>query len=692
MKTKVALSYVIVALAVAGLAGCGSSGSGAAAATGGDTTATGADVSSLTTLPTSDLSAYDTTESAASANLSVLGKSLTAKEIPGARGAGKLCRACCEANMQKKQIFRSSVMAQQMRCVAEAFQKAGLITAGTNDYNIYSITPPSDSSDDKTKKCKDIPDERTEERTACESGDEGPKSGVLMRLGVFGGNELRVDICKSKPTLVHQNEGTYSLSNGVVSTNVVHIGTFGSHSEKMSLSSTVTGMTGLDSDLVPTLNSSTGAADATARIDSDFGSGTITFKRTEADKSITISGAFDGKVHEYNSDTDTTFVGKAYAQGGGTSNTVAAKFSFTGAPPPMKLSKIIPFDIPRAQLAAFLAVMSNQFGFEVTTTNYTSLFVCPNPLFDPAAPSLAIKPMVLADATTHACPTATHTGIECGTITNGTEDSGFTGMRKKTTQTFTTLDCNDTTVKTFYTAVSAFDLSTLTANITPIAFTRDWDCSGTATALDFSALTRAQGETLQAYMLKCDSLEERGRGNGGISEYDCSSRDGANAINDVKKAPPAEDNQGPIAGSYSIGSGNCTTGAVPSKLFINTIDKTANSYCFPDNKGGCATFGFAVNPPSASGLPIDFKKGDGTIVSISGLSFVGPPITTMDVTWSTPSCTQRYTKDTAVSFTAPTEPADGKSDDFPTECVARGLTTPQACGDYCQSHSCTPPH
>ena len=495
MKIKMRPLFVLVGLS-AGLVFVNMSGSGGCGASGAPSVdiPSGASVASLSTVPTMDLSTLDT--SASSAALSVW-SALTSKSaiVQGSkrfgedlRGVGQSSRAGCEANAHKDEIFRMSQMAQLDRCYPEAMEAAGIFAPIAEGFAYYSLTPPEGDAGDVEKMCGDIPDEMVDEKTACEEGGGGGPKDVKIRLGLIGG-VLQIDMCESG-TL--QNEADYAAAGSVYSASVTRIGNFLGKTDRSKFTMTVDlGTTGEVTDTLVTLGD--GSASASAQMNSQFGDGLISFEATASDNAIT--GAFAGDFIDPFTGESTTFTGKVHTKFGPSDG--CAKFSFSGAPPPMRVQDMIPFGIDTAQLADFLQTLGAELGIDLTEANYLDARLCPNPAFNPEAFDPAIKPMVAANDD-GGCTTLENTGIECFAISTGTTTTDFGSTED--TQTFTTIANADSS---FYETVSVFDLNILDPTVDPVAFTRDWDCVGAFTAISFESLTPTQMTALQPEIEKC---------------------------------------------------------------------------------------------------------------------------------------------------------------------------------------------
>lgn len=650
------------------LSACGGGGGGSSGSS--DT----ASVSSLSSIPTIDLSQYDSSTSS-SANLAVLqGKSLGLSKRMGdnMRKEGGSSRAGCEANMHKQEIFRHGMAAQLDRCYPEVMESLGLITIPNGSFAYYSITPPEMDDNQKQGMCDGIPAERTEERAACQSEASGKGAkAILLRLGRFSsGSELQIDMCENSSRI---NEATYSANGSIYTAAVTRIGNWGGEEEKAAFSATIDiGDTGSVTDGIVTM-SSDGALSAQGQMQGRFGSGSLLFEKIES--SNRISGAFKGEFMDPFSNTTTSFTGKVYSRFGGSTATGCAKFAFTGSMPAMPCERMIPPNIPADQRDEFLQSFGSELGVELNANTCASMKFCPNPDFNPEAPDPTIKPMTVASGN---CPSVTHTGVECFGITNGTSTTDFGGT--EVTQVFTKIA---NTASPYYDEVNAYDVSALLSDISAIAFSRPWDCSGTFAAIDFMSLPMA---TMEEKMSKCFALEERGRGKGGMGDYNCGQSEQMNDVNEFADEGGGQASFGKFGGEYVRQMTNCSP-QPPEKLFVNIINDSQNRYCIPMD-GHCYEFTVSGNSASpAGGISI------GNNQRITSFTYTGDPATSVDIIING-SCNAEY--NISRPEFRPREMVAGGGGggmDFPQACKDAGMTTPQACGDYCMKPgvSCAPP-
>lgn len=684
------MTLLVPTLYFGGSGGCG--GSSSRGSSGGDTSEASAD--SLSDVPSVDISNLDYSQSSSSSS------SLSALEIvrsgkgeglgQNLNKVGNPSRAGCESNMHKREMIRHSQQAQLDRCYIEAMERAGLITIPADSSAFFRVRPPSEAAEQQERACEGIPEDHPDEIAACKEGGEGPSGGGdILVQAVRSSGALQVDVCEGDHGLV--NEGTYSADGSVYTMTATRIGKFGGHAEAATFTGTIDlGTSGTVSDGLVDLGD--GTATATASMDGGFGSGTMTFSADGTDQSNAVSGGFEGSFTDPRSKTKIpiTFTGKVYARFGGASNTGTAKFSFTGAPPPMFVKDMIPFTISDSQLSNFLKTFGLQLGIDLNATNYLTLTLCPNPSFNPQNPTATanIPPMILGTAS--ACPSVTHTGVESFSIRNGSETSNGVAEVK---QVFTIIENSSSS---FYDAVKDFDLSTLASNAGTIAFTRNWDCTGDFTDIDFASFTPEQMEAAATELQTCFDLENRVRRNNGMGDHNCHEQQQQGDVNETFEggSPP----MGFFGGDLSLTTGGtCPAGTGPSHLFVNTIDSSKGTYCFPLN-GNCASF--TVTGTSATGLTVDMGGGN-TLTAISYTQSGTTPATAATITLKAGanSCTANYTMsqpkfDKPPEFNPNAGPGGGdkkpgETGFIPKSCIDAGLTSEAACRAHCQdTHDC----
>lgn len=691
------IGFVLASFALFYYTGCG----GGAASSGGSSTGGTATAGSLSSVPSSDLSTVDTT-TGVSSSLSSVPKSLSISKDLGSgnvsKGLGEnfdavgaTSRAFCEANMQKREIFREGQMTQLSRCYPEAMERAGFITIPNGSKALYKISPPE--IDDKTKFCDEIPAFETERKAACLSGDGGGPGGgnILLRIGIIDG-ELQIDECEGNTgaeKLVH--EASYGVTGSVYTANVSQQDTWqGNTTEKMEFSMSVDlGASGKVSNGTVSLGSS-GTATATAEHNGSFGKGTMTFAANAADKSTTIKGVFVGEFKDPLSGGSNSFTGKVFSKMGGTDNTGCSKFSFTGTMPPMRVSDMVPFNITGANLTNFLASFSAELGVTLNAANYQLTYLCPNPNFNSDSTSSTVKPMVLATQTGSIwnCPSVTHSDTECFAITNATEkkDRGTT-----VTQTGTIIA---NTSSEFFANVNAFDLSTLSNAAKTLLFSRNWNCGGNFTTLDFASFTPAQLQAAEAELSTCFALEEKLNSNRGMGEYDCGKEEQQHGVNDF--AENGGGSSGKFGGNYAKrgSSTACATAglSVPEGVFIDSINLDTNQYCIPlggsDFKSEAAVFGSCASFTVVGGGLSETKieMGGLDITELAYTQVGNDPATAVVITWNNGVLACNDTYDVS-------QPSFGGVDStackVPTGCP---FLTCDKCFDYCgdPSHTCTP--
>lgn len=677
MKIKKLVGMTVAIAMVAFFAGCGGGSSS------DSSTADTASVKSLSDTPTLDLSSYDSSDSG-NANLAALPKANIAKSFgEGMRKEGGSSRAGCETNMHKQEIFRMSQQVQLDRCYPKAMEAAGFITIPDGSYAYYQITKPEEEEGDRVKMCDGIPEERTEERAKCLEGEGKGAGGMKMRIGNIDG-ELRIDMCEGatgSEALVH--EATYGASGSVHTAGVVRIGQWGGHEEKGKFDVTLDlGTTGTVVDEVPTLGSDSSLV-AEGYMSGGNGSGRIRFEYVGTDSSNKIAGAFGGEFTDPFSGTSSVFTGKTYARFGGSLGTGCAKFSFTGTMPGMSVGNMIPYDIPVASRGDFLTRLSMELGIDINESNYSTIVLCPNPDFDPESPSTTVKPMIMAVESN--CPEVTHTGVECFSISNVSNETDF---GDDTHSQFFTKIAN--TSSPYYDEVNAYDIDVISKDTGSIAFARNWDCTGTFSEINFQNMTEAQMATAEAQMQKCFAMEEKARGNDGMGGYNCGEQEQGNAMDEMASEGGGVASFGAFGGKLTKESG-CDPFVleVPQYVFIAPANPEQRKYCFPID-GSCIEFTVPADPSAPFNVGISFHD----VLTINQMSYAGgeaPVAVAIQWKYGNDLCIANYSIEQpdfereGGGFEGPG--GEGDQAGMPQQCKDKGLTDPAACQQYCSQQS-----
>ena len=660
---KKSCTYIMMAGLVASsisFTNCGGGGSASSATTTGGASDPGvgtASVKTLASIPSVDLANLDLSTGSTTTNLAV--RKAISKDFKDALNkVGGSSRAGCEANMHKQEMIRMSQEAQLDRCYPEAMETVGVITipeanADGTGYAIYKIKPPNGQdkggkqvkfeqppggggpggdhqgeggpggdqggggqqgggSSNQKSPCDNIPSDHTDEIAACKGGEGAGDKGMLMKIGRIG-NALKIYMCEGTDTPTLVNESSYTADGSKYTMVTTRKGTFNGHTEGSTINVVVDlGTTGSVTDDKVDLGTD-GTAKATGIIDGGFGKGSQTFEANAADDSNIVSGVFSGDFKDPQGN-QTTFTGKVYSQFGGATKTGTAQFGFTGKPPPMKVSNMIPPDMATDQQDNFLLTFGSQLGATITADS----LLCPNPDFDPQHPdqnTAGIPPMkVLEDGVTE-CEEVSNTGVESFSITNGTVAGNYGDSVE---QTFAIIANADSA---FFDAVDAFDLSTLSLADATVALSGDWDCTGTATELDFAVLMAdsSAATTIETAMKSCQAIEEKARGNQGMGGYNCNQQQQQNGVNEISQQKP-EDSVGGgrengFGGPFRNETAKCGLDTVPDHIFINPA--SAGKYCISTN-GKCSEFDAVVGAP----IPVDVSFGD---LKIDAIQFDAQP-------------------------------------------------------------------
>ncbi|PIR17860.1 MAG: hypothetical protein COV46_02385 [Deltaproteobacteria bacterium CG11_big_fil_rev_8_21_14_0_20_49_13] len=677
MKIKKLVGMTAAIAMVAFFASCGGGSSSGSPTSPGDT----ASVKALSDIPTLDLSSYDSSNSG-SANLAKLPKANIAKTFgEGMRKEGGSSRAGCEANMHKNEIFRMSQQVQLDRCYPKAMEAAGLITIPTGSYAYYQIKKPQETEEDRGKMCEGVT--REEEKAKCMEGGEGPgNGGMKIRIGNID-SELQIDMCEGaegSESLVH--EATYGASGSVYTAGVVRIGAWGGHEEKGKfLVSLDLGTTGTVVDEVPTLGSDS-TLGAEGWMSGGFGSGHIDFEYVGTDSSNKIIGAFGGEFSDPFTNTSSIFDGKTYAHFN--KDAGCAKFSFSGKMPGMRVTNMIPYDIPTANKADFLTRLSVELGIDITAANMNDIVLCPNPLFDPESPSNTVKPMVLGEAG-GSCGQMENVGVECFAISNVASTGDFSDTTYS--QFFTRIA---STGAAYYDEVSAYDVASISKDTGSIAFSRNWDCAGTFSEINFQNMTESQMATAETQMMKCQAIEQKARNNEGMGGYNCGEQEQSNGMDEMANDGGGAEAFGVFGGKLSLSTNDCPDPwPIPDNVFIAPANPVEKKYCLP-KEGTCEEFTIPADPTGF--FDVNLEWGEGLTINQMLYNDDAAPATAQ-INWKYNEdgpCAANYNMEQP-DFQREGGGFDGEGGDdqqyMPEACKDKGLTDPAACQQLCQQPS-----
>lgn len=433
------------------------------------------------------------------------------------------------------------------------------------------------------------------------------------------------------------------------------------------------GTTGMVTDGVATIGSD-GSVSATGTMSGGFGGGVMTLQLEGSDSSNKITGAFAGEFTDPFSSTKTKFTGRAFSQFGGSSATGCAKYRFTGSMPPMRVDQMLPPFLGADQLANFLKSFGMQLGISLTEANYKTTFLCPNDNYSSA--DATSKPMIKANSD-NTCPDVTDEGVECFSIKNVTQTTTY---GTKIEQVFTIIANSGSP---YFDTVNAFDVAALDPSIGSLAFVRAWDCAGSFTPIDFSALTLTQLAGIEKFMTKCFLLEEKAFAEDGAGGYNCHKVVMGDEINDsFTEGAPSQSKYG---GEYVSTTGSCPAAQAPERLFADTINATTNELCM--NAGTATCQKFTVTSNNMTGLSLTTPVSGVTITGMAYAQSGDTPATTVTITFQNQqgSCNMGY------NISQPTfaKPSEYGSDPnvVPQACKDAGLTRAEdeeACHQLCQ--------
>jgi len=655
-----------------------------------------ATTSSLTSVPSTDITSIDySTSSTSSSSLrqawavksDVMAETGGPKFLgEGLADTGSNSRAGCEYNMMKKEIKREGFMQAQAKCAADAMSSAGLIDMPEAGASVtYLIDPPDITEDQQDNFCDDI--EIAEQKTRCEAGEggHGPGGDILMTLSRASDGELSIDVCEEGVKIM---EGEYTTSGSVYTVDVrsIFAGFFEEGGdEKMRFSGTIdVGSNGSVTDSVVSLGTD-GTAEITVRHVGSFGSGRMIFTADGTSKENEIKAYWSGSFTDPNSNTTNSFEDKIYAKIGAT--TGCAKFEFSGDMPPESVANMVPSDIASDNLSNFLSALSGEIGIQLTQANYETTYICMNPDYDWEDPDPAEKPMRPLKDNETSCPDVNHSDVECFShlTINATTDYGT-----ETKQIFTVVANGSATQ---FDAVNAYDLSTISTTIETPAYSRSTECSTVgSTSVAFNNLTQAQAITFETKMQRCFELAEHSQGDG-MEDHDCGGQMMNEAVNDFSEA---DQDWCYAGGDHSLDADEPPQ--CPQLFFNDCITDTESDgngdYCMP-SYDGCGRYTLTAGAVSDVSLPIDTAETGGE-ATVTDLTFTGgtTACTALTATFlvSESSVTCNYTC-SQPSFEAPPDEGGfteyvegaeaGEAGFFPQPCLDVGITDPQICEGFC---------
>lgn len=585
--------------------------------------------------------------------------------------------------MHKAEMFRMGTMAQMSRCYTEAMEEGGLIEIPTGEYTYFKITMDEASDEELNKYCDDIPEEFTEEKEYCEQG-HNHGGNMLVRIGRFESSDttsLHVDICEGEEgseTLM--DESTYSSDGTTYTATVRHSDNFFGESETMLFALSATGLTVDEANKTISLGS--GTIEATGNMSGKHGSGIMVFGADGSGNTNYIKGGFDGSFEDPMSGASSSFSGKVYSKWnlatGDSKAKGSAKYSYTGSTPPMKVSDMIPWDVTADELANFLSMMSIELGIQITTSNYQTLYLCPNDDYDYEAETENVKPMVAANDD-NSCPSITEEGVESFEITTASTQGDY-GTQKS--QAATKIDNSESPT---YDEVNAFDLADISAASDTGSFSRNWDCSGVFTEISLDNLSSAA----ETAMNECKALEEKAYDDQGMSEYNCFEGEGGEMF--TEKNEQGTPDFGNYGGDYQLRSEDAGTTCaqdydISDVIWVDPVDITQGIYClWFDGVETCDEF-------TVTGTTVSENILYTESIGIIGITYSSP---TKDGWYSKATITfdgNDTTCDAVYEISqpnyTPNDDYDPENDDpndfFPQACLDAGLTTEQDCHNHCQ--------
>lgn len=676
----------------------------ASACTGGDSSSssttttdgtTTADVSSISNVPSMNLSAYDNTTSTsgtASLNSLYLSASDDDDELAptysvgeGIGQEGSRSTAFCQVNMQKEEVFRTGAILAGDLCSVQTLEKYGVITVPTDGTRSifhfdFSDDEFEETAEEQAAKCDDIPEENLDEKEWCLSEEtQDADDSMMLRVGVIDGT-LEIDFCDgasgSETLQIEANAKAADDKTYVVSS--TETDDWGGYENWATIAATISDFEQVIDGDVEFNDDSSIAAEITTH--GGYGTGTIHFEAHGAKGTghNIVKGAFEGNYDDQATGTTQEFTGKVYAQYGGATNLGTAKMSFSGTVPPFAAPDML-YGVDEASQASILDALASELGIPGLTAD---TLLCPN-MSDDFDENDNVKPMV--EATDGQCPAFSDERVESFSITNAFVETDF-GMTEVIQIALITSDDDSP----FYDAVNAFDISALTVAAKP-AFARNWDCTGSnVTEVSFETIFNSLSQTeimeFDTAMQECEALYELANGWDGAGGHDCYEEENSGEVdNFIDQGMDAAD-WGVIGGDgvTTSAQAQCKSGGmiIGEYIFLDPVDITQGLYCLIDEDGVCNEFSYNSNSKSATGLNLNYGGG----VTVTSMSFTvsNEAATAANITFNVPglgSCTNAYT------WSKPTfDGGIGEGDDgfeMPEACTNAGIDDGAACEAFC---------
>lgn len=683
-----------LALVASACGGGGSSSSTDSTTTDGTTTA---DVSSVSNVPSMNLSAYDNTTSAsgtASLNSLYLSASNDDELAPtynvgdGIGQEGSRSTAFCEVNMQKEEVFRSGAVLAGDLCNVQTLEKYGIITVPTDGtrstYHFdFSDDTYEETDDVQEAKCDDIPEENLDEKEWCLSEEtQDDDDSMLLRVGVIGGT-LEIDFCEGSSggeTLqIEANAQATADKTYVVSS--TETDDWGGYENWINIAATITDFEKVVDGAVEFNDDSSITAEVTSH--GGYGTGTINFEAHGAKGTgyNRVKGSFEGNYEDQATGTTQEFSGKVYAEYGGLTNVGTAKMSFSGSVPPFSAADML-YGVDEASINSALDALSSELGIAGLTAD---TLLCPN-ISDDYDENDNVKPMV--EATDGQCPAFSDERVESFSITNAfvETDLGSTEVIQSAL-----IIANEDSP--FYDVVNAFDVSALTVAEKP-AFTRAWDCTDdTITEVSFETIFNDLGETelmeFDAAMQACDALYELANGWDGAGGHDCYEEENSGEVDNFIDEGVDSADWGIIGGDglTTSSQAQCKSNGViiGEYIFLDPVDTSQYLYCLIDEDGVCNEFTY--NPTTKSvGSPTKVSLNYGGGVTVTSMSFTvsNEAATGATITFNVPglgNCSNTYTWSKPTFEGGIDEGAD--TFEMPEACTNAGIDDGAACEAFC---------
>ena len=281
--------FLLISLSLGGAAGCGGASGSGGSGGGGSTADDVAAASSVSNLPSLDVSDYDLTTASGTSALKIKDS-----HVP----TGEFSMAGCESNRHKDEMIRMTKELESTQCMVKQAGELGVITVPTNSYAYYNFTPP-DPEDfggpppalKKIEEGEDFGEREFERREMkarmglfCED-DSGAPADLAADGSCPGTLRFKMDMCEDGSLSM---EMRYAISDSNYTGTVVHQFRHGGDLEGQTEQGRIT----VDVDTTPTGTFDFSSALITGTFNGIFGEGAMSFAADADLLTNTVQGAF----------------------------------------------------------------------------------------------------------------------------------------------------------------------------------------------------------------------------------------------------------------------------------------------------------------------------------------------------------------------------------------------------------------